>query len=78
MGVVSLVSQSRCLKRAIVTVCPCEALSAGIFELSLQTGKERIKKLPAWGRKQTSLSNEEEFLSSYKSGPLKFMTTFQY
>lgn len=73
-------SRSRCLKRAIVTLCPCEALSPPeiqqvflnlVYRWENQGSKTAAR---AHGRSQTCLSNEEEFLSSYKSGQLKFMT----
>lgn len=75
-------SQSRCLKRALVTLCPWEALSPpGIWQVFLNLNlvhrwENQGSKTAAGdhGRSQTCLSNEEEFLSSYKSGKLKFMT----
>lgn len=72
-------SQSRCLKRALVTLCPCEALCPpGIQQVFLNLvhrwENQGSKTARAHDRSQTCLSNEEEFLSSYKSGQLKFMT----
>lgn len=67
MGAVSLCSQSRCLKRAIVTVCPYEALSPpGIQQVFLnlvyiQEKKRSKGSRPGAGNRPASLMKRNFF-----------------